>query len=112
VHRDLFTDLRGFNTAFEYGGDYEFFVRALEQEHFSRITRVVSCCYRHGENMSMRRDDYRAETQMIAELYAPRAPLRRQAYRFLLKSWVNATNPWWLTMKVVRGTVRAPGTRT
>jgi glycosyltransferase involved in cell wall biosynthesis len=111
VHRDLFTDLRGFNTAFDYSGDYEFFLRALEREHFSRITRVLSCCYRHGDNMSMRRDEYRAETETIAELYAPTAQLRRQVYRLLLKSWLNATNPWWLTMKMVRGTARPTGTR-
>jgi glycosyltransferase involved in cell wall biosynthesis len=109
VHRDLFAELRGFNPAFDYGGDYEFFVRALEQERFSRIPQVLSCCYRHGANLSMRLDDiYRVETQMIAERYAPRAQPLRGAYRFLLKSWLNATNPRWFTMKMVQRT-RHPG---
>jgi glycosyltransferase involved in cell wall biosynthesis len=112
VHKDLFADLRGFNTAFNCSGDYDFWVRALAQEHFSRITRVVSCCYRHGANMSMRRDDYRAETQMIADLYAPKAQAQRGAYRFLLKSWLNATNPRWFTIKMVHRTLRPSRTPT
>lgn len=112
VHRDLFADLHGFNAAFDYSGDYDFFIRALQREQFSRITRVLSCCYHHGANISMRRDDtYRAETQKIARLYAPSAQPRRLAYRFLLKSWLNATNPWWLTMKMVHRAFRPAGTR-
>jgi glycosyltransferase involved in cell wall biosynthesis len=112
VHKDLFAALHGFNTGFAYGNDYEFFVRALERERFSRIAQVVSCCYRHGENISMRRDDiYRMETKMIAELYAPATRLRRRTYRLLLQSWLNVTNPWWLTMKMVHRTLRAVGTR-
>jgi glycosyltransferase involved in cell wall biosynthesis len=106
-HRSLFADLGGFNTAFDYGGDYDFFIRALDREHFSRITPVVSCCYRHGDNLSMRRDDtYRIEAKMIVDMHAPDTLLRRKAYRILLKSWLNATNPWWLTMKMVDRTVR------
>jgi glycosyltransferase involved in cell wall biosynthesis len=110
VHRDLFADLSGFKAEFEYGGDYEFFVRALGREQFSRISRVLSCCYRHGGNMSLRRDIYQAETRTIADMYAPTDPLRRQAYRLLLKCWLNATNPWWLTMKVARRTLRPTDT--
>ena len=102
VHRDLFADLQGFDPTFQYAGDYEFFVRALERERFSRITRVLSCCYRHGANVSTRLDDiHRAETQRVAERYAPPAQLRREAYRFLLKAWLNATNPRWFAMKMV-----------
>jgi glycosyltransferase involved in cell wall biosynthesis len=113
LHRDLFAELKGFNTAFDYGGDYDFFIRALDREQFSRITRVVSCCYRHGENLSMRRDDiYRLETKMIAELHAQAIPLQRQAYRLLLKSWLNATNPWWMTMKMLHRTLRPRDTHT
>jgi glycosyltransferase involved in cell wall biosynthesis len=101
MHRDLFADLRGFDTTFQYGGDYEFHVRALEREHFQRVTQLLSCCYRHGANISTRLDEiYRAETQLIAELYAPKTQRRRIAYRLLLKSWLNATNPRWFTMKM------------
>jgi glycosyltransferase involved in cell wall biosynthesis len=112
VHKDLFADLNGFNTAFAYGGDYDFFARALERERFSRIAQVVSCCYRHGENISMRRDDiYHTETKMIADRYAPATWLRRRAYRLVVQSWLNATNPRWLTMKMVHRTLRPVGTR-
>jgi glycosyltransferase involved in cell wall biosynthesis len=101
MHRDLFADLRGFDTTFQYGGDYEFYVRALEREHFQRINQLLSCCYRHGANISTRLDEiYRAETQLIADLYAPKTQQRRTAYRLLLKSWLNATNPRWFTMKM------------
>jgi hypothetical protein len=62
---------------------------------------VLSCCYRHGTNISTRLDDiYRAETQLIEKLYAPKAKRRREIYRLLLKSWLNATNPRWFTMKM------------
>jgi glycosyltransferase involved in cell wall biosynthesis len=106
LHKELLADLQGFNEAFVYCGDYEFFLRALQRERFSRIDQVLSCCYRHGDNMSMRHDDiYRSEIKMIAERYAPATRLRRQAYRFLLQSWLNATNPWWLTMKMVHRTL-------
>ena len=101
IHRDLFADLRGFDMTFQYGGDYDFYVRALEREQFHRITQVLSCCYRHGTNISTRLDDiYRAETQLIEKLYAPKAKRRREIYRLLLKSWLNATNPRWFTMKM------------
>jgi len=102
VHRELFTELRGFNTAFGVAGDYEFFVRALERERFSRLRHVLSCCYRHGSNTSMRFDGiHRAEIQRVVEHGAPASRLRRTSYRFLLKAWLNATNPRWSMMKNV-----------
>jgi glycosyltransferase involved in cell wall biosynthesis len=102
LHRDLFAELRGFNTAFDVAGDYEFFVRALERERFSRLGNVLSCCYRHGTNTSMQLDDvHRAEIQRVAEHGAPASQLQRTSYRFLLKAWLNARNPWWFTMKTI-----------
>jgi glycosyltransferase involved in cell wall biosynthesis len=101
VHREFFAELRGFNPTFGIAGDYEFFVRALERERFSRLRQVLSCCYRHGTNTSMRLDDiHRAEIQSVAEHGAPASQLRRTSYRFLLRAWLNATNPWWSTMKI------------
>ena len=87
---------------FQYGGDYDFYVRALEREQFQRIAQMLSCNYKHGTNISMRLDDiHRAETQLIENLYAPKTKRRRRIYRILLKSWLNATNPRWFTMKMV-----------
>lgn len=101
IHRNLLAELSGFDMTFQYGGDYDFYVRALEGERFQRIPHVLSCCYRHGTNMSTRLDDiHYAETQRIQERYAPKAKLQREIYRLLLKSWLNATNPRWFTVKM------------
>lgn len=100
VHRDLFAELGGFNPKFRYAGDYEFFARALERERFSRLPQVLSCFRRHGGNMSMRIDDiHLAEIQSVAERFAPTSAPRRTASRYLLKAWLNATNPSWFAMK-------------
>jgi glycosyltransferase involved in cell wall biosynthesis len=113
IHRDLFIDLDGFNTTFEYGGDYDFFVRALERVGFSKIAKVLSCCYRHGGNISMRLDNiHRMETQRIGELYAPTSGSQRRAYHFLLKAWVNTTNPRWFAMKMVNRMRKPADSRT
>jgi len=100
MHRDLFEALGGFNPEFQYAGDYEFFVRALEREPFFRIRQVLSGFRRHGDNTSMRLDDtHLAEIRMVADRFAPRSEWQRVAHRYLLKVWLNGRNPGWSTMK-------------
>jgi glycosyltransferase involved in cell wall biosynthesis len=102
IHRNLLDELQGFNASFEYGSDYDLFVRALEEARFSRIGQVLSCCYRHGANVSTRLDEiHRSESGRIAEVYAPALRAQRRAYQLLLKTWLNATNPRWFAMKMV-----------
>jgi len=108
VRKDLFEELGGFNTEFHYAGDYEFFVRVLEQEPFSRVSQVLSCFRRHGANTSMKMDEtHRAELRFVAQRWAPPSEWQRTAYRYLLKAWLNATNPSWFAMKRIDGVRRA-----
>ena len=96
MHRQLFEQLGGFDKAFKYSGDYDFFVRARRRSTFLRIPRAISCFRRHGENMSMRMDaDQLAENEAVAQRFGPSAPWQRMAYRYLLKLWLNGENlPW------------------
>jgi glycosyltransferase involved in cell wall biosynthesis len=107
VHRDLFKELGGYDISFRYYGDYDFVLRALEREPFSRINQPLTSCRRHGGNASMQQSPvHSAETRRIMRRYGP--PSRRQEvmYRYLLKVWVNGTNPGWFLHKRMDG-VRA-----
>jgi glycosyltransferase involved in cell wall biosynthesis len=113
VRKDLLEELDGFNTEFHYAGDYEFFVRALEQEPFSRVRQVLSCFRRHGANTSMQMDEiHQAELQAVAERWAPEPEWQRSAYRYLLKAWLNGTNPSWFAMKRIDRARRVIGATT
>jgi glycosyltransferase involved in cell wall biosynthesis len=96
MHRNLFEQLGGFDKAFKYSGDYDFFVRARRRDGFFRIPRVISCFRRHGQNMSMRMDAVQlAENEAVAQRFGPSAPWQRMTYRYLLKLWLNGENlPW------------------
>ena len=100
VHRDLFQELGGYDKSFRYYGDYDFVLRALEREPFSRIDRILSSCRRHGGNASMQQTPVHwAETRKIMHRYATSSPWRQVMYRYLLKIWVNGTNPRWFVDK-------------
>jgi glycosyltransferase involved in cell wall biosynthesis len=100
LHRDLFVELGGFDPTLRYAGDHEFFARALERERYSRMGRVLTGWHRHGGNLSMSPDPERLrEIRMVMERYGPPSAWRRGAYRYLLKTWLNGTNPKWFVCK-------------
>jgi len=102
VHRDLFKELGGYDISFRYYGDYDFILRALEKEPFSRIKRTLTSCRRHGGNASMQQSPvHSAETRTIMRRYGPSSRGQEMLYRYLLKVWVNATNPGWFLHKRV-----------
>jgi len=102
LHRDLFVELGGFDPTLYYAGDQEFFARALQRERFSRIGRVLAGWHRHGGNLSMSSDPERLrEIRMVMEQYGPLSAWQRRAYRYLLKTWLNGTNPRWFVCKRV-----------
>jgi glycosyltransferase involved in cell wall biosynthesis len=96
--RDLARELGYYDATFEYSGDYELYVRALQREPFSRVQRPLVVCERHGGNLSMERNaTHMAELAAVAEMAPP--GWRRAAYQYLLKVWFNATNPSWAVHK-------------
>lgn len=102
VHRDFFKELGGYDKSFKYFGDYDFILRALEREPFSRVDRTLTGVRRHGGNASMQQTPiHSAETRQIMERYGPSSPWKQAAYRYLLKVWANGTNPTWFLQKRV-----------
>jgi glycosyltransferase involved in cell wall biosynthesis len=100
VHRDLFKELGGYDISFRYYGDYDFVLRALEREPFSRINRTLTMCRRHGGNASMQQSPVHSkETRRIMLQYGPSSRRQELMYRYLLKVWVNGTNPGWFLHK-------------
>jgi glycosyltransferase involved in cell wall biosynthesis len=100
VHRDLFKELGGYDISFRYFGDYDFVLRALELEPFSRINKTLTMCRRHGANASMQRSPVHSEeTRRIMRRYGPSSRGRELLYRYVLKVWANGTNPGWFLHK-------------
>jgi glycosyltransferase involved in cell wall biosynthesis len=100
VHRDLFEELGGFDTHFQYFADYDFLLRALAREPFCRINRMLSSVHRHGANASMQQTPIHwAETKEIMQRYGPSSAWKRAVYRYRLKVWANATSPAWFLHK-------------
>jgi hypothetical protein len=50
VHRELFLELKGYDSNFMYSGDYDFFARALRHGSFTRIRRILTGVRHHGAN--------------------------------------------------------------
>jgi glycosyltransferase involved in cell wall biosynthesis len=112
LHRDLYFELGGYDDSFMYCGDYELYARALQFEPFARINRVVTGVRRHGDNMSMSADPKRlAEEGAVAERYGPQSEWQQTAYRYLLKLWLNGTNPKWFLSKRIDGFRARPTAR-
>jgi glycosyltransferase involved in cell wall biosynthesis len=100
MRRDLFEELGGFDKQFKYSGDYDFMLRALQREPFARINRTLSAIRRHGGNASMQETPvHRAEAEEITRRYGPSSRSRRVTYQYLLKLWLNGTNPGWFLRK-------------
>jgi len=104
VHRELFLELKGYDSDFTYSGDYDFFARALRHGSFTRIKRTLAGHRHHGKNMSMAPDPrHLAEDKAMVERYGPESRWQRAAYRGLLKMWLNGTNPRWFISKRIVG---------
>jgi glycosyltransferase involved in cell wall biosynthesis len=104
VHRELFLQLKGYDSDFMYAGDYDFYARALQHGSFARIKRTLTGVRHHGTNLSMVPDPRRlAEDKAMVERYGPESRWRRAAYRGLLKVWLNGTNPRWFVYKRIDG---------
>jgi glycosyltransferase involved in cell wall biosynthesis len=100
LRRDFFLELGGFDDSFSYCGDYELYARTLQNAPFTRINRILTGIRRHGDNLSMSADPQRlAEERRVVERYGPESELQRRAYRYLLKLWLNGTNPTWALSK-------------
>jgi glycosyltransferase involved in cell wall biosynthesis len=100
MNRDMFLELGGYRSDFHYAGDYEFYVRALLHEPYSRIRRPLHASARHPDNLSKQMNaQHFAELAAVVELAGPRSAWRRELNRYFLKAWVNATNPTWSVRK-------------
>jgi len=101
VEPDLHDRLGGLDEGFTYAPDYEFFCRALAAGHrFTRVRQPAVAMVRHGGNLSMQRTPaHVAELREIEDRYASRAPAARVASRYLLKLWINGSNPAWFARK-------------
>jgi glycosyltransferase involved in cell wall biosynthesis len=100
LHRDFYFELGGYDNSFMYSGDYDLYARALQREPFARIDRIITGVRRHGDNLSLSVDPRRlAEERAVTERYGPRSEWQRTAYRYLLKLWLNGTNPKWFLYK-------------
>jgi len=96
----MFHELGGFRKEMKYSGDYDFFLRALAIEPFARIGRTLACFRRHGDNQSMSiTPKHRAEIAEVERQFGPSREWKKQYYRYLLKFWLNATNPSWFACK-------------
>ena len=111
LHRDLFIELGGYDGSYYYAGDYEFFTRALQRETFSRVGQTLTGFRRHGANLSMSDNPERMrEIQSVMDRYGPRSAWQSGAYQYLLKVWLNGTNPKWFVTKRIDA-IRARGHR-
>ena len=108
----MFHELGGFHKEIRYAGDYDFFVRVLSLEPFARIGQILACFRRHGKNQSMQMTPkHRAEIDGIEDQFGPPKKWKKQCYRYLLKSWLNATNPSWFIYKRIGATQQRLGIR-
>jgi glycosyltransferase involved in cell wall biosynthesis len=115
LSRDFFTQLNGFNIAYQTCGDYEMFARALSSAPYERLARPVASFRRTGSNNSaVNRSGILRENQMVLAQFRPKSNLERQFWRYALKFWFNLANPEWLMYKLAErtgpqlGSQRAP----
>jgi hypothetical protein len=100
-HRDFYAEIGGYDDSYMHSGDYELFVRLLQRgESFVPINEPLSAWRMRPTSISAmpspRRD---AENAAIAEQYAPACHWQRTLYRYLLKAWLNGSNPRWFAYK-------------
>jgi glycosyltransferase involved in cell wall biosynthesis len=104
--RDFFTELGGFNIDFKDAGDFDLFTRALSKAPFERVATPVACFRRTGSNnsvvsvvRSMR------EVESVCDAFGPTSRIERVLWRYVLKAWINVTNPGWSSRKLVDRTL-------
>jgi glycosyltransferase involved in cell wall biosynthesis len=99
-NRELFEELDGYKSELTYVGDYDFYLRALQREPFSRVGRPLAGCGRHRDNVSRKRDTlHLEELANVADLAGPLPTWRLAAYRYGMKLWFNASSPAWFLRK-------------
>jgi glycosyltransferase involved in cell wall biosynthesis len=100
VERDFYRELGGFDKRMKYAGDYDFFLRALARAPFARVGATLAIFRRHGANQSMSiTPAHRAEIERVEGEFAPAGAWKRQWNRYVMKSWLNGTNPSWFLCK-------------
>jgi glycosyltransferase involved in cell wall biosynthesis len=97
VRKPFMQELGGFDEAFQYNGDYEFFARALNRAAFDRTPRSLSAWRMSAvEPSDEKRAGMEDETRSIQQTFAPESEMRRKVYQTLLKVWLNSSSPRWL----------------
>ncbi|MGH8908584.1 MAG: glycosyltransferase [Egibacteraceae bacterium] len=105
-HRDFYADFGGYDDSYMHSGDYELFVRLLDRgDAFVPVKELLTAWRMRPTSISTapspRRD---AENAAIAARYAPASRGQRTLYRYLLKAWLNGTNPRWFAYKRIDNT--------
>ena len=100
VSRQFFAELGGFDISFKDAGDFDFFSRALSVSKFAPIRQPLAAYRRTGENNSaIHKSRMEMEARRVRDTFGPNSPVERQAYKWLLKLWLNARNPQWCLLK-------------
>lgn len=100
-HRDFYAEIGGYDDSYMHSGDYELFVRLLQRgESFVPINELLCAWRMRPTSISSVPSPRRvAENAAIAKQYAPASRWQRTLYRYLLKVWLNGTNPRWFAYK-------------
>lgn len=99
--REFYRELGGFDINYRDAGDYEMFARALSLAPFARLPQPVACFRRTGlNNSAVNGERTQRECRTVLDAFGPKAAWERQLNRYTLKSWLNLTNPRWLTTKL------------
>jgi glycosyltransferase involved in cell wall biosynthesis len=100
VERELYFQYGGYDERFEYAADYDLYARMLAELSFDRITRPLTGVRLHRSNWSRSPDPRRlAEDRSVAQRYGPASPWQQAGYRYLMKLWLNGSNPNWFVHK-------------
>jgi glycosyltransferase involved in cell wall biosynthesis len=95
MERTMFEELGGYDPRIKAGGDYDFFVRAMELAPFAREPQALACFRRRANQMSMVHSDVAHDNDRLAVEHGPAEGWKRAAYRYGLKAMINARNPVW-----------------
>lgn len=88
------------DTSFEYVGDYDLALRARRLSQFSRIRHALTAQHRHGDNLSMQRNErHLAELERIHDTYGPISALSRMLRARFMQIILNTMSPRWYMAK-------------
>lgn len=100
ITRDFYREVGEYDLAFPIAADYDLLARAMEIQPFDRIDGLAATFRRHAGSTSMTSTEaVETEGERIARHYGPASLVRRRAYRTVLKTWLNGTNPGWYIAK-------------